>query len=181
MKPVLAFRFARTEGPGHFATFLAEHGIAWKLVALDEGDPVPESSRYFAGLGFMGGPMSANDELPWTQPVLTLMRDAAARGVPVIGHCLGGQMLARALGARVTRHDRKEIGWVPLEVERNATGFLLRGHACPLATAVRAEPHVCSALEELVAGVTGAPVRECCERDPATGTTKCRFEVQRGA
>lgn len=68
-----------------------------------------------------------------------------------------------------------------LEVERNANGFLLRGLACPLANAVRAEPHVCSALEELVAGVTGAPVRECCERDPATGVAKCRFEVQRGA
>jgi GMP synthase-like glutamine amidotransferase len=123
VKPVLVFRYARTEGPGHFATFLAEHGIAWKLVALDDGDPVPASAEGCAGLGFMGGPMSANDELPWTQPVLTLMRDAAARGVPVIGHCLGGQMLARALGARVTRHDRKEIGWVPLRVERNATAM----------------------------------------------------------
>lgn len=123
MKPVLVFRYARTEGPGHFATFLAEHGIAWKLVALDEGDPVPGSAEGCAGLGFMGGPMSANDELPWTQPVLALMRDAAVQGVPVIGHCLGGQMLARALGARVTRHDRKEIGWVPLEVERNATAM----------------------------------------------------------
>lgn len=68
-----------------------------------------------------------------------------------------------------------------LEVERNATGFVLRGHACPLANAVRAEPRVCGAIEELVAGVTGTPVRECCERDAATGTTKCRFEVKRGA
>lgn len=121
MKPVLVFRYARTEGPGHFATFLAEHGIEWKLVALDEGDPVPPSAAPFAGLGFMGGPMSANDELAWTQPVLALMRDAVARGVPVIGHCLGGQMLARALGAAVKRHDRKEIGWVPLAVEPGPT------------------------------------------------------------
>ena len=121
MKPVLVFRYARTEGPGHFATFLAEHGIAWKLVALDEGEPVPESSRHFAGLGFMGGPMSANDELPWTQPVLALMRDAVESEVPVIGHCLGGQMLARALGARVTRNPVKEIGWVRIAADRNAT------------------------------------------------------------
>ena len=121
MKPVLVFRYARTEGPGHFATFLAEHGIDWKLVALDEGDPVPDSSADFAGLGFMGGPMSANDELPWTQPVLALMRDAVEREVPVIGHCLGGQMLARALGARVTRNPVKEIGWVRIAADRNAT------------------------------------------------------------
>lgn len=121
MKPVLVFRYARTEGPGHFATFLAEHGIDWKLVALDEGDPVPPSAQPFAGLGFMGGPMSANDELPWTQPVLALMRDAVSHAVPVIGHCLGGQMLARALGAAVRRHDRKEIGWVPLTAEAGPT------------------------------------------------------------
>ena len=120
MKPVLVFRYARTEGPGHFATFLAEHGIAWKLVALDEGDAVPPSSEGAAGLAFMGGPMSANDELAWTQPVLALMRDAVRRGVPVIGHCLGGQMLARATGGRVARNPVKEIGWVPLAAERSA-------------------------------------------------------------
>ena len=121
MKPVLVFRYARTEGPGHFATFLAGHGIEWRLAALDEGDPVPASSAPYAGLGFMGGPMSANDELAWTQPVLALMGDAVRRGVPVIGHCLGGQMLARALGGVVSRSPVKEIGWVPVQVEGNAT------------------------------------------------------------
>ena len=117
MKPVAIFRYARTEGPGHFATFLSMHGVDWTLVALDEGEPVPDDPGAFAGLGFMGGPMSANDELPWTQPVLQLMRDAVAAKVPVIGHCLGGQMLARAMGARVQRNPVKEIGWVPLSVE----------------------------------------------------------------
>lgn len=117
MKPVAIFRYARTEGPGHFATFLSSHGVEWKLVRLDEGEPVPTDPAAFAGLGFMGGPMSANDELPWTQPVLQLMRDAVSAGVPVIGHCLGGQMLARAMGGRVERSPVKEIGWVPVSVE----------------------------------------------------------------
>jgi GMP synthase-like glutamine amidotransferase len=121
VKPVAVFRFSDTEGPGHFATFLDANRLAWKLVKLDEGDPVPASSEAFAGLAFMGGPMSANDELPWTQPVLALMRDAVARGVPVIGHCLGGQMLARALGGKVTVNPVKEIGWNPVKVEDNAT------------------------------------------------------------
>lgn len=117
MKPVGIFRFARTEGPGHFATFLSEHGVPWKLVRLDEGEPVPASSEGYAGLGFMGGPMSANDELAWSRPVLALMRAAVEREVPVIGHCLGGQMLARALGAAVRRSPVKEIGWLPVTVE----------------------------------------------------------------
>jgi GMP synthase-like glutamine amidotransferase len=120
-KPVAVFRYSDTEGPGHFATFLDANRIPWKLVKLDQGDPVPASSEPFAGLAFMGGPMSANDELPWTQPVLALMRDAVSRQVPVIGHCLGGQMLARALGARVKANPVKEIGWNPVRVDDNPT------------------------------------------------------------
>lgn len=117
MKPIAIFRFSDTEGPGHFATFLDASRLAWELVKLDEGDPVPASGAPYAGLAFMGGPMSANDELPWTEPVLALMRDAAARGVPMIGHCLGGQLMSRALGGEVTRNPVKEIGWNPVQVE----------------------------------------------------------------
>jgi len=117
MKPVAIFRYARTEGPGHFATFLTDHGLEFTLVRLDEGEPVPASCDAYSGLGFMGGPMSANDEYPWTQPVLALMREAARKQVPVIGHCLGGQMFSRALGGQVTRSPIKEIGWIPVEME----------------------------------------------------------------
>ena len=117
MKPVAIFRYARSEGPGHFATFLSEHGLHFQLIRLDENEPVPSSVDDFCGLGFMGGPMSANDEYAWTQPVLSLMREAVDKRVPVIGHCLGGQMLSRALGGRVTRAEIKEIGWVPVTVD----------------------------------------------------------------
>jgi predicted ArsR family transcriptional regulator len=65
-----------------------------------------------------------------------------------------------------------------IDVERSSDGFLLRGHACPLSDAVRGQPMVCHALEELVSGITGATVRECCDRD---GHAKCRFEVRRTA
>jgi GMP synthase-like glutamine amidotransferase len=116
VKPVAVFRFSDTEGPGHFATFLDARRLPWKLVKLDAGEPVPASSEPFSGLAFMGGPMSANDELPWTGPVLALMRDAVAREVPVIGHCLGGQMLSRALGGEVSKNPVKEIGWNPVQV-----------------------------------------------------------------
>jgi GMP synthase-like glutamine amidotransferase len=118
-RPIAVFRFSPTEGPGHFATFLDASRLPWTLVKLDEGEPVPGSSGPYAGLGFMGGPMSANDELPWTEPVLALMRDAASRRVPMIGHCLGGQLMSRALGGRVSRNPVKEIGWVRIEAERN--------------------------------------------------------------
>ena len=117
VKAVAVFRFSDTEGPGHFATFLDRHRVPWRLVKLDEGEAVPASSEPFAGLAFMGGPMSANDSLPWTRPVLDLMRDAVQRGAPVIGHCLGGQMLARAAGGEVKGNVVKEIGWNLVRVE----------------------------------------------------------------
>jgi predicted ArsR family transcriptional regulator len=61
-----------------------------------------------------------------------------------------------------------------LDVERTPTGYLLRGHACPLSAAVRTQPNACHAVEELVSAVVGMPVRECCDR---TEGARCRFEV----
>ena len=131
MRPVAVFRFSDTEGPGHFATFLDANRVPWKLVKLDEGDPVPASSEGYSGLAFMGGPMSANDELPWTQPVLALMRDAEKRKVPMIGHCLGGQMMSRALGGAVKKNPVQEIGWNPVRVEDSPAAREWFGDAAP--------------------------------------------------
>ena len=111
MKPVAIFRHSPTEGPGYFAIFLEQQGIPWKLIALDEGTTVPTSIDGFSGLCFMGGPMSVNDPLPWIEPVCALIREAVAMDVPVIGHCLGGQLMSKALGGEVTRNPVKEIGW----------------------------------------------------------------------
>jgi GMP synthase-like glutamine amidotransferase len=111
MKPIAIFRHSLTEGPGYFATYLERAGLPWTLVKIDAGDPVPQDPQAFAGLAFMGGPMSVNDDLPWIPPVLQLIREAVARDVPVLGHCLGGQLMSKALGGQVTRAPVKEIGW----------------------------------------------------------------------
>jgi GMP synthase-like glutamine amidotransferase len=111
MKPVAIFRHAPTEGPGYFSTYLSRHGIPWRMVKTDESEPVPEDPRAFSGMAFMGGPMSVNDDLPWIEPVLALIRAAIADRIPVLGHCLGGQLMAKAMGASVTRNRVKEIGW----------------------------------------------------------------------
>jgi GMP synthase-like glutamine amidotransferase len=86
MKPVGIFRTTPTEGPAYFATYLERRSIPWKIIALDEGEAVPRDVRAYSGLAVMGGPMSANDELPWTAPLLELLRNAVRQDVPVIGH-----------------------------------------------------------------------------------------------
>ena len=116
MKPVGIFRHYPTEGPGYVAAFLERHRIPWLLVRVDAGEAVPGDPRAFSGLVFMGGPMSANDDLPWIAPALELIRRAVAAGVPVLGHCLGGQLMAKALGGVVTRNPEKELGWGEVRV-----------------------------------------------------------------
>ncbi len=120
MNPVAIFRHAPTEGPGYFATYLERRSIPWQLVALDAGGSVPRDPRRFSGLAFMGGPMSVNDELPWIAPALELIRDAVRKDVPVLGHCLGGQLMSRAFGGAVRANPVKEIGWGEVRVADNA-------------------------------------------------------------
>jgi GMP synthase-like glutamine amidotransferase len=122
MKPIAIFRHSITEGPGYFGAFLACRRLPWRLVKIDAGEAVPADPQAFSGLGFMGGPMSVNDELPWIAPVLQLIRTAVRDGVPVIGHCLGGQLMAKALGGVVSRNPVKEIGWGRVDIMPGTEG-----------------------------------------------------------
>ena len=116
MKPVAIVRVARSEGPGYFDTYLQRRSIAARLIALDAGESVPRDARRFSGLVFMGGPMSVNDDLPWIIPALELIRDAVRKDVPVLGHCLGGQLMSRAFGGAVRANAVREIGWGEVRV-----------------------------------------------------------------
>ena len=129
MKPVAVFRHAPTEGPGYFATVLDRDHVPWRVIKVDAGEAVPADPRAFSGLVFMGGPMSVNDDLPWIAPVLRLIRDSVDADVPVLGHCLGGQLMSKALGGSVGRNPVKEIGWGDVEVPGNATAQQWFGHS----------------------------------------------------
>ncbi len=119
MKPVAIFRHSPTEGPGYFATYLDARGIPWRLIAVDRGESVPANPDAFSGVVFMGGPMSVNDDLPWIPGVVALIRAGVAADVPVLGHCLGGQLMSKALGGKVDRNPVKEIGWGEIQVADN--------------------------------------------------------------
>ncbi len=119
MKPVVIFRFLAHEGPGYLGDFLDENNIPWQLIKVDEGEPEPASILAYSGMVLMGGPMSVNDNLPWIAPILALIREAKANDIPVLGHCLGGQLMSKALGAKTTKNPVKEIGWGEVSVSNN--------------------------------------------------------------
>lgn len=119
MKPVVIFRHARTEGAGYLGTFLGQQNIPWCEVRIDLGHEMPASAKDYSGLVFMGGPMSVNDDLPWITIALDLIREAVAEDIPVLGHCLGGQLISKALGGVVGANPVKEIGWGDVVVTPN--------------------------------------------------------------
>lgn len=114
MKPVLIFRHIACEGPGYLATFLTRNNIPFSVIDLYKEAEIPVNIRNYSGLVFMGGPMSANDPLPWITAELELIRDAHLRNIPVLGHCLGGQLISKALGGAVRSNAVSEIGWFPV-------------------------------------------------------------------
>ena len=114
---VLVLQHIACEPPGAFEDVLVERGARIERLELDEGDPVPGSLDGVDAIIAMGGPMSVNDEdeHPWLVPEKALLREAVESGLPVWGSCLGVQLLASALGARVTAGPVPEVGVMPVE------------------------------------------------------------------
>lgn len=119
MKSVAIFRHVAHEGPGYLAEFLDAHKIPWQLIDSPTTSLALHSASAYSGLVFMGGPMSVNDDLPWIPPILALIRDAVVQDVPLLGHCLGGQLISKALGGVVSANAVKEIGWGKVTVANN--------------------------------------------------------------
>ncbi|NOT16428.1 MAG: type 1 glutamine amidotransferase [Methylotenera sp.] len=120
MKPIIIFKHVAHEGPGYLGDFLTEQQIPWHVVHTDALHTIPTSISSYSGVVLMGGPMSVNDDLPWIAPVLNLICEAVALDVPVLGHCLGGQLMSKALGGVVGKNATKEIGWGEVQVTSNA-------------------------------------------------------------
>lgn len=113
---VVAFRHVPFEGLGLIQPALEDRGISIEFADLyREGAAMPDAGSA-AGLIFMGGPMSANDELGYLRHEIACIRQAVDRSQPVLGVCLGSQLLAKALGARVYKNSAKEIGWFDVQL-----------------------------------------------------------------
>ncbi|MGV9710524.1 type 1 glutamine amidotransferase [Gordonia sp. NPDC003424] len=112
--PVLELRHAECESPGSYGAGLM--GLAPVTTVRAWRDPIPDDPASYSAILVMGGPMGAGDTalLPWLDDELTFLKSAVAQDVPVWGACLGAQLLARALGARVYRATTPELGVVDI-------------------------------------------------------------------
>jgi GMP synthase-like glutamine amidotransferase len=108
---VLVLQHIACEPPGEFEDVLLERGARLHRVELDEGEPLPDW-RGFDAIVAMGGPMSVNDEHehPWLPAEKAAIGEAVREGIPYWGACLGVQLLAAALGARVYAGPLPEVG-----------------------------------------------------------------------
>ena len=113
---VLVLQHIACEPPGVFEDVLLEHAATLRRVQLDEGEQLPSSLDGIDAIVAMGGPMSVNDEAehPWLVAEKTLIAEAVRGGVPFWGSCLGVQLLASSLGARVHTGATPEVGVLPV-------------------------------------------------------------------
>ena len=110
-KPVLIIEHHNKEHLAYLGTWLKKNNIEYRVFNYDLDSDFPTSIEPYSALAVMGGAMSVNDPLLSNRQAEILILQAMLHDIPVIGHCLGGQLIAKALGAKVDRSPAPEIGW----------------------------------------------------------------------
>jgi GMP synthase-like glutamine amidotransferase len=116
MKPVLILQHLSADGPAYLGHWLERDGQRYEVFDSERGHAYPQQIDAYGALAVLGGEMSANDTLPSLRRAEALILQAFAADLPVLGHCLGGQLMARALGAQVHTSPAPEIGWQTMTV-----------------------------------------------------------------
>ena len=130
MKRVLALQNTWDDPMGYLGEILQEYGVAYDAINAEK-EPIPDPPGYDA-LVILGGPQHANadDQHPYLTREKELLRHIVERDIPYLGVCLGGQLLASALHAPVTRHFMTEIGFYEVELtEEGKRDPLFQGFA----------------------------------------------------
>ncbi|MBA4266026.1 MAG: GMP synthase [Comamonadaceae bacterium] len=113
---VLVLQHTLEDSPGYLGQWLDAQDVSWQVRCAEAGETYPDSVRGYRALAVLGGEWGANDDRPTLRQAEALIREADALGIPVIGHCLGGQLMARAFGGRVERLPQPEVGWLPIQM-----------------------------------------------------------------
>lgn len=109
---ILVLQHSKTADLGHLGAAMRRYGQSTRTIRVDQGQRVPPDLDDVHGLVVLGGPQSANGGEPWIADELALLRAAHESQVPVLGICLGAQLLAKALGGEVSKMAKPELGWI---------------------------------------------------------------------
>jgi GMP synthase (glutamine-hydrolysing) len=122
MAKILVLQHHPAENLGAIADALEEAALAWQYVRVFDAAPIPKDLHGAGGLIVMGGPESVYqlDRFPYLRDEIALIEAALAAEKPILGVCLGSQLLAAALGAEVRRGDQREIGWFSVRLSDDA-------------------------------------------------------------
>ena len=118
---VLAVVHQDDAGPGVFADAVGARGDSLEVWRPDRGDAPPSD---FDAVMVFGGAMNVGDPLPWLAPEKGFLRDVVGAGTPVLGVCLGAELLAEVAGGSVRRSDPPEIGWYEVEVDGSGDALM---------------------------------------------------------
>jgi GMP synthase-like glutamine amidotransferase len=121
MSEFLVLQHIECEDLGTIGDAMSRRGIGYNYVRLFDGEPVPSSLYKYSGLIILGGPMNVyeEDKYPYLKDEDILIKKAINKDTPLLGICLGGQLIAKATGVKVRKGARKEIGWYKLNLTRH--------------------------------------------------------------
>jgi len=158
---VLILQHHPAEPAGTLGAFLADKGCALDVRHLYAGQALPADDAGYGLIVSMGGPMNVYDEAehPWLVAETALLRRALLADRPVLGVCLGSQLMAKALGAPVTRSPRPEVGWFQIELTP-------AGLADPLLAGLDERPWVLQWHNDMFHIPAGAELLAASERCP---------------
>jgi GMP synthase (glutamine-hydrolysing) len=123
---ILSIQNISCETLGTFEDLLVSEGyVLYKVMAPTE--PIPQSAIEFSAIILLGGPMSVYEGIPYLNKEQSLIRDAFRRNIPILGVCLGSQLIAGALGGTVYKGSKKEIGWYDVKITDKGLDNLFKG------------------------------------------------------
>ncbi len=123
MPEFLVLQHIECEDLGTIADVMSDKGIGHKYVRLFDGETVPTDPADYSGIIILGGPMNVYEEdvYPYLKDEDILIKKAIHNDMPMLGICLGGQLIAKAAGAGVRKGEKKEIGWYKLKLTKESS------------------------------------------------------------